>query len=86
MFFVSFVFAIRCSQAPAAPTPPPSAGPVTGVLKRLKNKGTLRAGADADFVVLDANPADAIVNTRRIARVVVAGRDSDRAALRTGIQ
>ena len=53
---------------------------------RLKTKGTLRAGSDADFIVLDANPLDAIANTRRIARVVLNGRDIDRAALRSLIQ
>ncbi len=37
----------------------------------LKNKGALRPGFDADFIVLDANPLDAITNTRRIARVVL---------------
>ncbi len=53
---------------------------------QLKNKGALRAGADADFIVLDANPLDAIANTRRIARVVLGGREIDRAALRAVIQ
>ena len=46
----------------------------------------MRAGADADFIVLDANPLDAIANTRRIARVVLGGREIDRAALRAVIQ
>jgi imidazolonepropionase-like amidohydrolase len=53
---------------------------------QLTNKGALRAGADADFIVLDANPLDAIANTRRIARVVLGGREIDRAALRAVIQ
>ena len=53
---------------------------------RLKTKGTLRAGFDADFIVLDANPLDAIVNTRRIARVVLGGAEIDRVALRKLIQ
>jgi hypothetical protein len=48
---------------------------------QLKNKGTLRQGADADFIVLDANPLDAIANTRRIARVVLGGAEIDRAAV-----
>ena len=52
---------------------------------RLKAKGALRAGADADFIVLDANPLEAIANTRRIARVVLNGREIDRAALRARI-
>jgi imidazolonepropionase-like amidohydrolase len=53
---------------------------------QLKSKGTLRAGADADFVVLDANPLDAIANTRRISRVVLSGQEIDRPALRARIQ
>ena len=52
---------------------------------RLKTKGSLRPGFDADFIVLDANPLDAIVNTRRIARVVLNGTEIDRAALRAKI-
>jgi imidazolonepropionase-like amidohydrolase len=36
--------------------------------------GTIRAGAVADLVVLDANPIDDIRNTRRISLVVAAGR------------
>jgi len=53
---------------------------------QLKSKGTLRAGFDADFIVLDANPLDAIGNTRRIARVVLGGVEVDRVALRKLIQ
>lgn len=51
-----------------------------------KTKGTLRRGFDADFVVLDANPLDAIANTRRISRVVLGGVEVDRLALRTKLQ
>jgi imidazolonepropionase-like amidohydrolase len=53
---------------------------------QLKTKGTLRRGLDADFIVLDANPLEAIVNTRRISRVVMNGVEIDRAALRAKIQ
>jgi imidazolonepropionase-like amidohydrolase len=52
----------------------------------LKDKGTLRSGADADFLVLDANPLDAIASTRRIASVVLNGREIDRAALAAAIR
>jgi imidazolonepropionase-like amidohydrolase len=53
---------------------------------QLKSKGSLRAGLDADFIVLDANPLESIANTRRIARVIVNGREIDRAMLRSQIQ
>lgn len=47
----------------------------------LKNAGMLAAGKDASFVVLDANPLDAITNTQRISRVFVRGRAVNRSAL-----
>jgi imidazolonepropionase-like amidohydrolase len=53
---------------------------------QLKSKGTLRAGFDADFIVLDANPLDAITNTRRISRMVLGGNEVNRTALRQQIQ
>ena len=53
---------------------------------QLKTKGTLRPGFDADFVVLEANPLEAITNTRRITRIVLSGNEIDRAALRAKIQ
>ena len=40
------------------------------------------AGKSADFIVLDANPLDAIANTRRINKVYLRGKEVDRAALR----
>ncbi len=53
---------------------------------RLKSKGALKQGLDADFLVLDANPLDDITNTRRISRMVTKGLEIDRAALRARIQ
>lgn len=53
---------------------------------RLPNKGSLKRGLDADFLVLDANPLDDIANTRRIARMVINGNEIDRAALRARIK
>ncbi len=53
---------------------------------RLANKGALRRGLDADFLVLDANPLDDITNTRRISRIVMNGSEIDRAQLAARIR
>jgi imidazolonepropionase-like amidohydrolase len=52
-------------------------------LLALKDQGTISAGKNADFLVLDANPLDDIKNTRRMADVYIRGARLDRAALRT---
>jgi imidazolonepropionase-like amidohydrolase len=44
--------------------------------------GTIAPGKSADFLVLDANPLDDIMNSRRISRVYLRGEEIDRAALR----
>jgi imidazolonepropionase-like amidohydrolase len=48
---------------------------------RLDRLGTIAPGKSADFVVLDANPLDDIMNTRRISQVYLRGRQIDRASL-----
>jgi imidazolonepropionase-like amidohydrolase len=51
----------------------------------LTDRGTLAPGKRADFLVLDANPLDDIRNTRRIARMYLAGEEVDRAALKASL-
>ncbi len=48
---------------------------------KLDRLGTIAPGKSADFVVLDADPLDNIMNTRRIAKVYLRGREIDRASL-----
>jgi imidazolonepropionase-like amidohydrolase len=49
---------------------------------RLDQLGTVAAGKSADFIVLDANPLDAIANVRKINTVYLRGQEVDRAGLR----
>ena len=51
----------------------------------LSDRGTLAPGKRADFLVLDANPLDDIRNTRRIAKMYLAGAEVDRAALKASL-
>ncbi len=44
--------------------------------------GTIAPGKSADFIVLDANPLDDIMNSRRISRVILRGNELDRADYR----
>jgi imidazolonepropionase-like amidohydrolase len=49
---------------------------------KLDQLGLVATGKSADFIVLDANPIDAIANTRKINKVYLRGQEVDRAALR----
>jgi imidazolonepropionase-like amidohydrolase len=55
---------------------------VNASILRLSRMGTVGAGKEASFVVLNANPLDAVTNTRKIDRVYLRGEQVDRGALR----
>jgi imidazolonepropionase-like amidohydrolase len=47
----------------------------------LDDRGSIEVGKRADLLVLDANPLDAIANTRKIHSVIIAGTTLDRPAM-----
>jgi imidazolonepropionase-like amidohydrolase len=48
----------------------------------LDRMGTIAAGKEASFNVLDASPLETITNTRRLSRVYLRGKELDRQALK----
>ena len=46
------------------------------------NTGMVATGRNADFIVLDANPLENIVNSRRINKVYLRGAEVNRAAMK----
>jgi len=52
---------------------------------KLKKMGTLAAGKEADFLVLDRNPLDDITNTQRISKIYLKGAEVDRTSMRRSL-
>jgi imidazolonepropionase-like amidohydrolase len=70
---------VRCGLTPAEAI---VAGTRTSAaILKLDDLGMVAAGKSADFLVLDANPIDDILNTRRINKVYNRGTALDRAAM-----
>jgi imidazolonepropionase-like amidohydrolase len=55
---------------------------VSAEILGLTDLGTVAVGKSADFVVLDANPLEDIINTRKISNVYLRGHRIDRERLR----
>jgi imidazolonepropionase-like amidohydrolase len=73
---------VHCGMTPAEVI---VAGTSTGAkILKLDSLGTVAKGKSADFVVLDANPLDDILNTRKISAVYQRGTVVDREGLRKG--
>ena len=68
----------RCGFTPAEAIV--AATSINARILGLDRMGTIANGKEASFVVLDANPLDDILNSRRIARVYLRGLEVDRSA------
>src|SRR5262249_49811228 len=72
---------VRCGFTPAEALQ--AATSVNARILGLTRMGTVAAGKEADFVVLNANPLDNIANTHQIDKLYLRGSAVDRAALRS---
>ena len=70
----------RCGFTPAQAIA--AATSVNARILGLDKLGTIAAGKEASFNVLDANPLDNILNSRKIAAVYLRGKEVDRKGLR----
>jgi imidazolonepropionase-like amidohydrolase len=70
----------RCGMTPAQAIVAATA--TNAKVLHLDRLGTVAAGKEASFNVLDANPLENITNTRRISRIYLRGKELDRQALK----
>jgi imidazolonepropionase-like amidohydrolase len=71
---------VRCGFTPSEAIV--AATSINARLLGMERLGTVAAGKEASFNVLDASPLDNILNTRKISKVYLRGAEVDRQALR----